>query len=281
MKKIGFVDYYISEWHANNYPAWIKEVCQKMGAQYQIAYAWAELDVSPEDNISTAEWCAKYGIERCMTLKELCEKSDCILVLAPSNPEKHLAYAEEVLKYGKRTYIDKTFAPDYGVAKQIFEIGAKYNTPFFSSSALRYSDELKGVTGVSILTTGGGRSVEEYIIHQAEMVVKVLGTGARKICLDRNAGHYFIKVQYDDGRNASIVYADGLPFSAYVKRQNGEESYHLIQSDFFKNLIADIIRFYETGEKSFDSKQTLEVMKIRESIIKGLKHEKEWIFIEK
>ena len=109
MKKIGFVDYYISEWHANNYPAWIKEVCQKMGAQYQIAYAWAELDVSPEDNISTAEWCAKYGIERCMTLKELCEKSDCILVLAPSNPEKHLAYAEEVLKYGKRTYIDKTF----------------------------------------------------------------------------------------------------------------------------------------------------------------------------
>ena len=25
MRKIGFVDHYIDEWHANNYPAWIRE----------------------------------------------------------------------------------------------------------------------------------------------------------------------------------------------------------------------------------------------------------------
>ena len=25
MGKIGFIDYYISEWHANNYPAWLKQ----------------------------------------------------------------------------------------------------------------------------------------------------------------------------------------------------------------------------------------------------------------
>ena len=23
--KVGFIDYYLDEWHANNYPAWIKE----------------------------------------------------------------------------------------------------------------------------------------------------------------------------------------------------------------------------------------------------------------
>ena len=34
MKKIGFVDYYISEWHANNYPLWIKEACEKAGLDY-------------------------------------------------------------------------------------------------------------------------------------------------------------------------------------------------------------------------------------------------------
>ena len=32
MKKIGFVDYYISEWHANNYPAWIERIAADMGA---------------------------------------------------------------------------------------------------------------------------------------------------------------------------------------------------------------------------------------------------------
>ena len=37
MKKIGFVDYYISEWHANNYPTWIKEACEKLGTEYKVA----------------------------------------------------------------------------------------------------------------------------------------------------------------------------------------------------------------------------------------------------
>ena len=113
MKTIGFVDYYISEWHANNYPAWIKEAAEKLGVDYAVSYAWAEEYVSPVDKRNTDEWCRDFGVERCESIAELCEKSDFIIVLAPSNPEKHLAYASEVLKYGKRTYVDKTFAPDY------------------------------------------------------------------------------------------------------------------------------------------------------------------------
>ena len=120
MKKIGFVDYYLSEWHANNYPAWISDQCEELGLDYEVAYAYAELDVSPLDNVTTDEWCKKYGVERCNTINELCEKSDVVVVLAPSNPEKHLEYASAVLPYKKRTYIDKTFAPDYNTALEIF-----------------------------------------------------------------------------------------------------------------------------------------------------------------
>ena len=95
MKQIGFVDYYISEWHANNYPAWFQEAAEKLGVEYQVAYAWAEKDISPVDGVSTDEWCEKMGVERCHSLAELCEKSDVIVILAPSNPEKHLEYAAE------------------------------------------------------------------------------------------------------------------------------------------------------------------------------------------
>ena len=90
MKKIGFVDYYISEWHANNYPVWIKEICEQTGEEFCIAYAWAERYDSPYDGRNTDEWCAAFGAEKCETIAELCEKSDYILVLSPSNPEKHL-----------------------------------------------------------------------------------------------------------------------------------------------------------------------------------------------
>ena len=61
MKKIGFVDYYISEWHANNYPGWIKN----LDCGYEVTHAWAELDVSPIDGRSTAEWCDKFCVEKC------------------------------------------------------------------------------------------------------------------------------------------------------------------------------------------------------------------------
>ena len=122
MKKIGFVDYYISEWHANNYPEWIKNAAQKLGAEYEVAYAWAELDLSPVYNETTDEWCAKMGVEKCETIAELCEKSDFIIVLAPSNPEKHLQYAKTVLKYGKRTYIDKTFSTEITPANLLLSI---------------------------------------------------------------------------------------------------------------------------------------------------------------
>ena len=124
MKKIGFVDYYISEWHANNYPGWVKDYCAKVGLDYQVCYAWAEKDVSLVDGKTTAEWCENMGIEQCASVEELCKKSDNIVVLAPSDPDTHLRLAKEVFKYadGKRVYIDKTFAPDYATAKEIFDL---------------------------------------------------------------------------------------------------------------------------------------------------------------
>ena len=42
MKKIGFVDYYISEWHANNYPAWIDAAAKNAGLDYKAIASYAE-----------------------------------------------------------------------------------------------------------------------------------------------------------------------------------------------------------------------------------------------
>ena len=41
MKTIGFVDFYLSDRHANNYPAWIKQANEKFGLEYKVAYASA------------------------------------------------------------------------------------------------------------------------------------------------------------------------------------------------------------------------------------------------
>ncbi len=269
MKKIGFVDFYVSEWHANNYPAWIERIAAEMGVEYKVAYAWAELDVSPVDGVSTAEWCEKFGAEKCSTVDELCEKSDVIVILAPSNPETHLRYAEAVLKYGKRTYIDKTFAPDAKTAEKIFALSQKYGTAFFSTSALRYAAELDSVdTPESLLVTGGGSNLPEYFIHLGEMTVKKMGA-IKSVCATKNGTQWMIQAKTESGKDAAMIYGSAMPYNAYMTK-DGKETWKSIKSPFFDGLIADMLNFFETGRASFDTAETLEVMKLRDAVLKAV-----------
>lgn len=266
MKKIGFVDYFISEWHANNYPAWIERICAEKGVDYKVAYAWAELDTSPVDGISTAEWCEKFGAERCATIDELCEKSDVIVILSPSNPETHLRYAEAVLKSGKRTYIDKTFAPDAKTAKEIFALGERYNTPFFSTSALRYATELDSVDAPdSLLVTGGGSNLPEYFIHLGEMVVGKMGA-IKSVKATPNGSQWIIQAKTESGKDATMIWGAAMPYGAYMTKE-GKEVWKSIKSPFFDGLIADMLNFFETGTPSFAPSETLDVIALRDAAL--------------
>ena len=278
MKTIGFIDYFLHEWHANEYPAMIKAYNAKHGTNYQVKYAWAEID-SPNGGFTTDEWCKKYGAIRCETIENLCKKCDYVIVLAPSNPEKHLAYAEKVFKCGKSPYIDKTFAPNYQDAKAIFDLAKQYGVKFFSSSALRYADEIKDFDGKakSVFTTGGGSNMEEYIIHQIEMAVKCLGVGDKKVRYEKIGDNEWMDVVYSDGRRAKMMFAPCMPFAITVANEDGHSVYSQINSAFFDNLIADIFHFFESGEISFDIDETLDIIKLRETVIKAKDKEGKWI----
>ena len=277
MKKIGFVDYYISEWHANNYPNWIKEACEKNGFSYEVAYAWAEEYVSPVDGRNTDEWCRDFGVTRCESIKELCDRCDAVVILAPSNPEKHLAYASEVFKHARLVYVDKTFAPDYKTAKEIYEIAKRCGTRFFTTSALRYATELSEIdTGIGVATTGGGSNLPEYVIHQVEMVIKLMGCAAR-ILAREDGGAITFDVEYKDGKRALMKYSPDLSFTV---RALGNEEPTAISSSFFTLLITDMLRFFESGECSFPPCQTLEAMRLREAAIIATERLGEWIDLE-
>ena len=270
MKKIGFIDLYLSEWHANNYPAWIDEQSKKLGLDYKVAYAWAEQDISPRDGVTTDQWCEKNGVTRCSTVEEVCEKSDVIIILAPSNPETHLGYAEKVLSYGKRTYIDKTFAQNEKDAKAIFELGEKYGTPFFSTSALRYADGLSDLAGSdSIIVTGGGSNLPEYFVHIAEIAVKLMGTDSFSVTAFENGTQTIFRVEYKSGKNATLIYGKSMPYTVYYAKGEKEQLLTL-GGNFFNGLISDILNFFETGKTSFSQKETLEVIRLRDAALHAL-----------
>lgn len=268
MKKIGLVDYYVSEWHANNYPTWIREISGQSGGEFEVAYAWAELETSPLDGVTTAQWCANMGVAQCETIAELCEKSDAIIVLAPSNPETHLRYAEAVLPFGKPTYIDKTFAPNEEIASKIFELAKQHDTPIFSTSALRFAEELKKFADVqNLIVTGGGSNLEEYVIHMVELALILLQDRVSQVTAIPQGRQRLFRLLTERGKNATLIFTPRMPFILESESSDAKMTYAAVKSDFFRCLMRTILQFFETGDAPVDPSQTLEVMRVRDAIL--------------
>lgn len=278
MKKIGFVDYYISEWHANNYPKWIAAATEALGLDYKVSYCWAERYESPVDSVNTDQWCEKHGVEKCDTIEELCEKSDAIIILAPSNPETHLRYAEAVLPFKKRTYIDKTFAPDLATAEKIVDLAKQYGTPFFTTSALRYASELSEFEGVKhAIVTGGGGNFEEYIIHNIEIAVTLMKGKFQRFRVESIGKQSVCRCVTDDGHEAVFLFSYAMEYSVTVEDVLGRLRKKTVASDFFKKLIETVLVFFENGEAPFDTAETLEVIRVRDGLIRAFANNGEWV----
>lgn len=242
MKKIGFIDYFLDEWHANNYPEWIKDNVKLAGRDCEVAYAWAEKD--KEDGLGTAQWCKKFGVEALSSIEELVEKSDYIIVLSPDNPEHHERLSRIPLMSGKPVYIDKTFSPDLATGARIFELAQKHGTPMFSTSALRFSEELAVYPNnmvnrdtLEFVATIGPGAFENYSVHQLEMIVSLMGPGASRVKSLSSCNGRLMVIEYADGRRASMTQMEEAPFQLMMQLKDGNGVFVGDCSDIFPRLI--------------------------------------------
>ena len=133
----------------------------------------------------------------------------------------------------------------------------------------------------AVSTLGGGGGVEQYIIHQIEMIVKKLGLGAKKIMARKLAeNQYHFLISYDDDRTAMMHYVAGLPFEITMTSKGTANVFHTaITSAMFEGLIQDMLRFFETKKPSFDIAQTMEVNRIYVASIQARRTPERWIEI--
>lgn len=282
MKHIGFIDYFLDEWHANNYPQWIRESIEKKGLDYELTYAWADID--KPGGLDSQSWCEKYDMTLTSSLEELVEKSDFIIVLSPDHPEHHERLSELALKSGKPIYIDKTFAPDREAAIRIFDLAGEYDTPMFSSSALRYSDEIMAYRAenpnqadVDYVATTGSGEFASYSIHQLEMIVALMGTGVKRIKSLSRGGVNNLIMEYTDGRIANMLQMDNLPFQLSMKVKAGDVFYYGDASNIFQNLIDVILDFFENPKAPVLREETIEIITLIDCGKKALESYDTWI----
>lgn len=278
MVKIGFIDYYLDEWHANNYPKFFDECSD---GEYRVSCAFALID-SP-DGMTNKQWSEKYNIPLANSIDELIESSDCIVVLSPDNPEMHYELSEKALKSGKRVYIDKTFAMSKSEAERIFALADEYSTPCWSTSSLGFATELKIPCKENIdrLYIEGPENVEIGAVHLAEQAACLIDDELLALMSIGDNSHPSFVLEYKSGKRAYFLHRnDNLYTYAFTAadRENNAVRY-VIESDFFAEFIKALIEFFKSGEIPVSHKRTLCVVSIIEAELKAMKKPFEWIEI--
>lgn len=139
------------------------------------------------------------GVEIVDSIDELLSKVDFVL-LETNDGRPHFEQALPVLKAGKRMFIDKPIAHNLKDAERIFQASEKYKTPIFSSSALRYEDNLVKakagvygkVLGVDVYTPAQidphHLDMAWYGIHGVEMLFSLMGAGCEEVIRTHTEG---------------------------------------------------------------------------------------------
>lgn len=268
--KIGFIDYYLDEYHANHYPMWIKNAADESCA----FYAWAQID-SPNGGLTTDKWCEKYGAVRCDTIEDVCKICDFLIILSPDNPENHLDYAKAVFPFSKPVFMDKTFAPDFHTALEIIELAGRCGTPLLSSSSLRFCSEFDGINRADgAVAFGAGHNFEIEVIHPIEICARLMGCGALKLEAFGDKSRFTAHVVYADGRKADIFYCQGCKGVGYgaVVENGGTRELIQVKSDFFQLLTNAMLKFFKGKVPPVSHEGILEGIKIRDGIIRSLEN---------
>lgn len=276
MVKVGFIDYFLDEWHANNYPAWIN---QRLDGKYKVCYAYGVIDSPRPGGLTNQQWAEKYGIELLDSIEDVIEKSDVLVVLGPDNPETHEMLTELPLKSGKLTYVDKTFATDKAAALRIFANADAHGTKCYSTSALRFSSELQQIdkNAIDKLYTEGPGNFEIYSIHQIEPIVALMDALAEKVMFLGDKTHPAMVIAFADGRFAQMYQCPGLSFRLVPTDKDNNANAYTVTSDFFGNFIDNLLQFFETGVVPVPHDQTVQVIAIREAGLKAMQTPFTWV----
>lgn len=278
MTRIGFIDYFIDEWHANHYPQWVRE--SRLGKSFSLHLAWEERP-NP-DGRDLHEWCRMSGMTPAVSIEKVVDESDAIVVLAPNNPETHRHLADLPLRSGKPVYIDKTFAPDLETAKELFTLADTHGTPLFSSSALRFTKELQEAVAslpeggrFDYVRTTGEKNFESYLVHQLEIIVAATNGGVEAVrFLEAPSAEVMqaydasaigaarvqtLQLRFRDGRLADLAVIPEHPFLASLIRSDGAVT-TFFAKDFFPAFIDAMLNFFLTGVSPVPKEQTMEIM---------------------
>lgn len=216
------------------------------------------------------------GVEVVDSIKSLLDKVDFVL-LETNDGRLHLEQALEVFKAGKPMFIDKPISASLAHTMAIFNAAKKYNQPTFSSSSLRYMENViavnKGKIGKVLGADAYSPATLEpthpdlfwYGIHGVETLYAVMGTGCKTVQRTFQPDMEVVVGTWEDGRIGTFR---GLRSgkTGYGGTAFGTEGIiELGPYGGYRPLLVEIVNFFNTGKPPIDPKETIELFAFMEA----------------
>src|SRR5499426_2351718 len=227
----------------------------------------------------TAELRDKWGVEIVGSIEELCKKVDAVL-LESVDGRPHLNQVRPVFAAKKRVFIDKPFAASYADAREIVRLSRESGTPFFSSSSLRFASDLQAMKrdeklGATLGAFTYGPSPTEphhpdlfwYGIHAVEMLYTLMGTGCESVTRVNTDGADVVVGRWKDGRVGTMrgIREGKQDYGAIAFRAKANLATPTQMKSDYRDLLVEIVKFFQTGAAPVPPEETLEMMAFMEA----------------
>ena len=256
--KIVLFDYYLDEWHANNYQRFFDLLQEDI----RIIGAYALIDAP--NGRTNVEWANGHGIKLYTDSALAGKDCDGIMVLSPDNPEQHKKLCEAAFACGKPVYVDKPFSLSREEAEEIFAMADKAGIPCFSSSALRFAAELQGFAPrgeITQIESRGTGEVALYAVHQLENIVSLFRCGALRVRMTAK-GKY--QIDFEKGTATLDFSAEDFSLDIYA----GKNIFRFPQlSGYFEILSGIVAEFFRTQKPPVDRKETIRIAAITQAML--------------
>ncbi len=212
----------------------------------------------------------KMGVEITESIDELLGKVDVVL-LETNDGRLHLEQALQVMKAGKRMFIDKPVAASLSDTISIFRAASHFNVPVFSSSSLRFEGVTQEIASGSIgkvlgADTFSPATIEKthpdlywYGIHGVEMLFTLMGRGCKSVSRVYSQNTDIAVGMWNDNRigtfrgtRSGIYDIGGTVFGEKANMTLGKEH-------GYNPLLLKIIEFFNTGAVPVQAEETIEI----------------------
>lgn len=221
----------------------------------------------------------KYKVKIVENIDVFMRSVDAVL-LATVDGRNHLSWLKKIVRYKKPIFIDKPIVMSSDEMKTVIELSETHQTPIMSSSSLRYAQSIKNIDSSDFISAYIYGPLPQqtampgyfwYGIHLIEMIITLFGTDIRSIKKEKfNEAYELLMLSFSNGRQV-IVRGDyhwHNHFGGIIHYKDRAETFELWQDKrpYYANLLAEIMKFFQTGLTPVPLEETAVIIKLIEQI---------------